>query len=64
MATTMDRQRISHALERITRATARIEAAAALPRTDPQLEQRHAALRAEATAALADLDQIIDRLDG
>lgn len=60
----MDRQRINHALQRIASATDRIEAAAAHRTADPQLEQRHAALRAEATAALSELDRLISRLDG
>jgi hypothetical protein len=64
MASSMDRQRISHALQRIARATDRIEATAGTRSGDPQLEQRHAALRAEASAALADLDRLIGQLDG
>lgn len=60
----MDRQRISHALQRIARATDRIEAGPGPSAADPHLEQRHAALRAEATAALADLDRLIGQLDG
>lgn len=60
----MDRQRISHALQRIARATDRIEAASACPPVDAELEQRHATLRSEATLALAELDRLIGRLDG
>ena len=58
--------RIAQALARIEAAAGRIEAAATKPApdaADPELFRKHAALRHEAGAALADLDRLIGSLD-
>jgi hypothetical protein len=60
--------RIAQALARIKAATGRIEAAAGTPPArdeggDPELSRKYQALREEAGAALAGLDQLIGSLD-
>jgi|GEM_PF-1393516 len=76
--TYMKEDRISAALRRIEAATGRIEAVARSLRTspdlasaalasesagDPALEAKYAALRAEAAAALDELDRLIGTLE-
>ena len=52
--------RISQALARISDAADRIESAGmAAQAADPDLERRHAALRKEATLAIAQIDALI-----
>jgi hypothetical protein len=55
--------RIERALGRIEAASARIAAAQA-PDQPSDLAQRHASLKRETEAALADLDQIIAKIGG
>lgn len=55
----MEADRISLALARIDAATARIEGFSRTPHIDGDLQQRHDRLRAETSAALAELDQLI-----
>ena len=67
----MEGDRISRALARIEAAAARIERAAASPSPSSEadaaeiraLEQRHAALRKEATLAMAEIDALIGAVD-
>ncbi|AKH41417.1 ferritin-like metal-binding protein YciE [Altererythrobacter atlanticus] len=57
---------ISDALKRIEAAARRIEAASeakARPAADPELERKYTALKAETSAALADLDRLIGTLE-
>ena len=62
--------RIAQALARIEAAAGRIEAAATRPAAispdagDPELSRKYEALRAEAGAALGDLDRLIGSLGG
>ena len=55
----MEADRISTALARIEAAAARIEGAARTTHSNGDLQQRHDRLRAETSAALAELDQLI-----
>jgi len=55
----METNRISAALARIEAAAARIEGAATRPTASSDLQQRHDRLRAETSAAMADLDRLI-----
>jgi hypothetical protein len=65
----MDGERTQRALARIEAAAARIGRAASQrpvtssPAGDPALEQKYAALRSEAGAALAELDRLLGALD-
>ena len=61
----MDGDRIAQAMARIDAAARRIELAAAQPPTggDPELARKYEALRAEAGAALAELDRVIGTLE-
>ncbi|GAA0277898.1 hypothetical protein GCM10009127_18470 [Alteraurantiacibacter aestuarii] len=62
----MEEERIARALARIEAAANRIEAAASrpiAPPADPELVNRHASLRREAWAALAELDGLIETLE-
>lgn len=57
---------MEQSLQRIEAALARIDAAAArlIPlKADSELERKHAALRAEVSATLRDLDRLIDGLE-
>ena len=59
--------RIAQALDRIDAAASRIEAAVrngASAGGDPELDRKYQALRNEAGAALAELDQLIGTLGG
>ena len=63
----MDGDRIARALARIEAAASRIEAAAQAPSSaagDAELARKYQALRGEAGAALAELDQLIGTLEG
>jgi hypothetical protein len=64
----MDGDRIRQALARIEAAAQRIEAKAARPAAvaggDSDLQQRHEALRRESTAALRDIERLIEGLGG
>jgi len=63
----MDRERVSEALERIERAFARIEAAAdctAGSADSSLLVQENRFLRQTVDAALGEIDELIERLDG
>jgi len=62
----MDGERISRALARIEAAACRIEAAARAPAgspPDPTLARKYETLRSEAGAALAELDRLIGSLE-
>ena len=64
----MDGDRIRQALARIDAAAQRIEANAARPAAtagaDPDLQRRHDALRRESSAALRDIERLIEGLGG
>ena len=64
----MDGDRIRQALARIEAAAQRIEAKAARPAAvaggDSDLQQRYEALRRESTAALRDIERLIEGLGG
>ncbi len=62
----MDGERISRALARIEAAAGRSETAARQPAgssPDPELAGKYQALRQDAGAALADLDRLIETLE-
>ena len=62
----MEEKRISKALARIEAAAKRIEAAAhrpVAPQADPDLVRKHQALRQEAWAALAEIDQLVEAME-
>ena len=67
----MESARISQAMDRIDRALARIETQAALGRQrvpalmdeDPQLAQKHEALKETVRTTLGELDTLIERLE-
>lgn len=63
----MEDERISRAMARIDAAAKRIEAAASrmsVPDADPDLAARHERLKQEASSALAQIDMLIEALDG
>ena len=61
----MEEERISRAVARIEAAARRIEAAAdkGTPPTDPDIVERHRKLRKEASAALSEIDGLIEGLE-
>ena len=62
----MEDERISRALARIEAAARRVEAAASRMPTskpDPDLVARHEKLKAEASAALTEMDRLIGTLE-
>lgn len=65
----MEEERIQRALARIEAAAARIDRAssqrplASLPGGDPELERKYQELRSEAGAALAELDRLLGAIE-